>query len=70
MFGNFSDNRVFYEKMPKNMVEPERPPMAIWRRVACWIGKASRAQAHARACAPTPHIQALIRAHARTHTDV
>ena len=31
--------------MWKNMVEPERPQVAIWRGVACWISKATRAQA-------------------------
>ena len=33
--------------------------MTIWRRVACWISKATLAQAHARSSAPT---------HARMHT--
>ena len=28
--------------------------MPMWRRVARWISKAKRAQAHARALAPTP----------------
>ena len=32
--------------MSKNMVEPDRPQMTIWRRVACWMSKATRAQAH------------------------
>jgi hypothetical protein len=60
MFSNFfSEHRAVYEMKPKNVVEPEMPQVAIWRRVACWIGKATRAQAHARACAPT---------HARTLT--
>ena len=27
--------------------------MTIWRRLAYWISKATRAQAHAHACAPT-----------------
>jgi hypothetical protein len=49
----FFKNRVVYEIMSKNMVEPERPQMAISRRVACWICKAIRAQAHASACVPT-----------------
>jgi hypothetical protein len=40
--------------MSKNVVEPERPQVAIWRmRVECWISKATRAQAHASARAPT-----------------
>ena len=40
--------------MSKNMVEPDRPQRTIWRRVACRIIKATRAQAHARASVPTP----------------
>ena len=43
--------------------------MTIWRRVACWISNATRAQAHARACAPTlkspPHAAPP---HTHTHT--
>ena len=42
-----------YEIMSKNVLEPNRPQMAIWRRVACWINKATRAQAHASARAHT-----------------
>ena len=65
--------------MSKNMVVPERPQMAIWRRVARWISKATRAYAHARAHAPThthtgAHEHALTRAcavtHIRTHKQV
>ena len=29
--------------------------MIIWRRVACWVCKATRAEAHARARVPTKH---------------
>jgi hypothetical protein len=36
------------------MVEPDRPQMEIWRRVACWVSKATRAQAHNSARAPPP----------------
>jgi hypothetical protein len=32
--------------MSKNVVEPERPQIAIWWRVACCISKATRAEAH------------------------
>jgi hypothetical protein len=39
--------------MSKKLVQPERPQMTIWRRVACSISKATRAQAHTRALAPT-----------------
>jgi hypothetical protein len=46
--------------MSKNVVETERPQMAIWRRVACWISKVTRAQTRQR--------RASTRAHARTHT--
>ena len=37
------ENHAFYEIMWKNnMVEPDRPPMKIWRmRIACWIPKAT-----------------------------
>jgi hypothetical protein len=31
----FFENRAVYEILSKNMVEQERPQMAIWRRVAC-----------------------------------
>ena len=46
----------------ENVVEPETPQMAIWRRFACWISKSTRAQAHASACVPTHKS-------ARTHTQ-
>ena len=33
-----SRNHAIYEIMWKNIVEPGRPQMAIWRvRIACWI---------------------------------
>ena len=55
MFSNFfPENRAVYEIMSKNMVESERLQIAIWRRVACWISKATHAEAHLRARAPTP----------------
>ena len=38
--------------------------MAVWRRIACWISKATCAQANASACVPTP-----TSAHARTHSQ-
>ena len=62
MFSNlfFWKNRAFYEIMSKNMVEPEEPQLAVWRmRVACFIIKATCAQAHAGACEPT-----------HTHTNI
>ena len=43
-FGNFFlENRAFDEIMSTNTVKSEGPQMAIWRRVACWISKATRA---------------------------
>jgi hypothetical protein len=52
----FSENRAVYEIMSKQLVEPERPKMAIWRRVVCWI------RLHARKHTPAP-------VHARRHAD-
>ena len=56
------------------MVEPQRAQMAIWWRVACWISKAPRMQAHACTHAHT-HAHALAthphtptHTHARAHT--
>jgi hypothetical protein len=57
----FPENRAIYEIISKNLVEPERPQMAIQQRVACWISKATRAQAHASA-------RSSARAHTHTHT--
>ena len=49
------ENRAVYEKM-KNVVKAESPEITMWRRVACWLIKATRVKAHtrARATAPTP----------------
>jgi hypothetical protein len=44
----FSENRAVYEKMSKYLVQSDRHI-----RVSCWISKATGAQAHASACAPT-----------------
>jgi len=45
VFGNSPptpENRAFYEIMWKNIVEPDRTQMTIWRmRIACWIPKAT-----------------------------
>ena len=61
----FSENRAVYEEMSKNVVEPERLHMAIWRRIACLIIKATRVQTHASVSAPRP---TRMQTHARTHT--
>jgi hypothetical protein len=38
----FSENRVVFEIMWKNMVDPDRPHMTIRRmRFACWLTKAA-----------------------------
>ena len=50
------------------MVEPERLQKAIWRRVACWISKATRAQAHTSAHVRShTHKRARARALVDTH---
>jgi hypothetical protein len=36
------ENHAVYEIKSKNMVEPARLRIRIWRRVACWIRKATR----------------------------
>ena len=57
MFSNcFSENHAVYEVTSENTVELETLQMTIWRHVACWISKATRAQTHAftRSFAPTP----------------
>ena len=52
--------------MSKNVVEPERPEMTIWRmRVACWSSKATRNHTHAHAHAPGHTYE---RTHTHTHT--
>ena len=45
--------------MSKNVVVTEKPKITIWLRVARWLSKATRAQAHART--PT---------HTHTHTEI
>jgi hypothetical protein len=56
--------------MSKNVVEPERPQMTIWRmRVACWISKVTSTKAQARAHAPTSPL-APTHTHTHTHTQI
>ena len=52
MLSNVFQNRAVYEKMSKNLVVPARPQITMWRRVASWIIKATRAQTDARARLP------------------
>jgi hypothetical protein len=44
MLSNSSpENGAAYEIMKKNIVEPGRPQMTVWRvRFACWIPKATK----------------------------
>ena len=59
----FFEYRSIYEIMSINMVEPETPQMTIRHmRGACWISKATHAQAHANARDPT-HTHELTYAH-------
>jgi hypothetical protein len=38
MFSNIFECRAVYEIMCKNMIDPDRPQMTIWRmRITCWI---------------------------------
>ena len=65
---NFSENRAVYEKMSKNLLDPERP-QTIWRmRVECWISKATRTKAHA--WTVHPHVQPRARTHTNTHRNI
>jgi len=44
MLHNFFENRVIYEIMWENTVEPDKPQMTTWRmRIACTIPKATNA---------------------------
>jgi len=48
VFSNLQNHAV-YEIMWKNVVEPDRPQMTIWRMlIACWVPKA--ANTHALVC--------------------
>ena len=41
----FSENRAVYEVMWKNIVQPPRPQMGLWRMlIVCWIPKAGNTQ--------------------------
>ena len=55
MFSKFfpPKDRAIYEIMLKNLVEPERPQVAIWLHVACWISTATRAQTRPLPCTHT-----------------
>ena len=69
----FSENCVVYDIISKNVAEPERPQMSMWRCVACWISKRTHAQTYACArsitfiCTHT-HEPTQAGAHSRTET--
>jgi len=43
----FFENRTIHEKMWKNIVEPGRPQITVWRlRITCWIPKATNTHTH------------------------
>ena len=71
----FSENRVVYETISKNIVEPERS-QTVWRLcVAYWISKASRASTNSHRCTQThrhTHSHALVHAFLRAcaHTEM
>ena len=44
--------------------------MSIWRRVACWISKATGAQAYAKVRAPPPPPHKYTHTHTRTQAQV
>jgi hypothetical protein len=57
---------AFYEVISRSIVTPDRPQTAIWRRVGCWIRKATRAESRFSARTPThPHTSP----HTHTHTN-
>jgi hypothetical protein len=57
-----------FMRMSKNVVEPERPQVAIWRSAECWIIKATRVHPRASARAPTDtHIHACASGQTHTH---
>jgi hypothetical protein len=62
----FSENRAVYGITSKNVVDPDMLQI-IRRRVACWIGKATRAQVQVRARAPT-HVHGIRHTHAPIRT--
>jgi ribulose 1,5-bisphosphate carboxylase large subunit-like protein len=66
----FSETLPVYEKMSKDMVEPERPQKIRQMSVACWISKATRSKAPARARAlslSTSLSLSLLHTHKRAH---
>ena len=78
----FSENRLVYDIMSKNMIEPENANNMVPAR-SILISKLTCAQAYARASAPTPtphhthtraractHTHASFNGHTHTHTEI
>jgi hypothetical protein len=63
----FFENRAICEIISKSLVEPERPQMAIWRRVAWWIIKATRAHPSTR---PPLYTPSYTPPPTHTHTEI
>ena len=61
----FFENRVVYETVSKNVLEPDRSQMEIWLRVECWISKATCA----RPCT-LPRPRARTHSYIHTHTEI
>jgi hypothetical protein len=56
----FIEYRTVYVIMWKNIVEPDRPQMAIWRmRIACWITEATSTHSEYVILFPVPPQQLL-----------
>ena len=69
VFSNPPENRAVYEIMCKNIVEPDRPQMTVWRRrISRWIPKATHTHTH------TQYVHAhwfyIAKAVAQTHLTV
>jgi len=52
MFNKFIfENRTVYEMVWKNIAEPGRPQMTVWRmRIACWIPKVTNTHSELYRC--------------------
>jgi hypothetical protein len=67
MFNNFFLNRNAYEKMWKNIAEPERPQMTIWcMRIACCVYKATITHTYYAMINAFPPLQELLYERAST----
>jgi hypothetical protein len=61
LINSFTENRAIYEIMWKNIVQPYRRQMTIWRmRIACWIPKATNTFSENVAVTAFPLLQRLL----------